>query len=105
MTNTLVTTVNVPVFGDDAGDYPLSSISERTFGRWATTVGQLLTAHPKLAKEKLLPRGSVTPPARSALWNTIPALADIPQDYEDMAMAGQQAWQAPTHECNGMQSG
>ena len=88
MTNTLVTTVNVPVFGDDAGDYPLSSISERTFGRWATTVGQLLTAHPKLAKEKLLPRDSVTPPARCALWNTIPALADIPQDYEDMAMAG-----------------
>ena len=88
MTNTLVTTVNVPVFGDDAGDYPLSSISERTFGRWATTVGQLLTAHPKLAKEKLLPRDSVTPPARCALWSTIPALADIPQDYEDMAMAG-----------------
>ena len=51
-------------------------------------MGQLLTAHPKLAKEKLLPRDSVTPPARCALWNTIPALADIPQDYEDMAMAG-----------------
>ena len=84
--NTLVQTVNVPVFGKD-DRYHLSQIDERSFGKWAIHVDQLLTAHPKLAKEKLVPRDSITEAAKAALWNTIPALASVPQDYEDESMA------------------
>ena len=84
--NTLVQTFNVPVFGKD-DRYHLSQIDERSFGKWAIHVDQLLTAHPKLAKEKLVPRDSITEAAKAALWNTIPALASVPQDYEDESMA------------------
>ena len=87
MASTLVTTINVTVYGDDNGRYPLFKIDEKSFGRWAIETLQLLTAHNKLAKEKLLPRDSVTPAAKNALWNTYPALSGIPRDYEDAAMA------------------
>jgi hypothetical protein len=59
MANTLVTTVNVPVYGND-DKYPLNLIDRRSFGRWAIHADQLLSAHSKLAKEKLLPRDSIT---------------------------------------------
>ena len=87
MASTLVTTINVTVYGDDNGRYLLFKIDEKSFGRWAIETLQLLTAHNKLAKEKLLPRDSVTPAAKNALWNTYPALSGIPRDYEDAAMA------------------
>ena len=83
--STLVQTVNVPVFGKD-DPYHISSIDKIQFGKWAIEVDQLLTAHTKLAKEKLILRDSITEAAKAALWNTIPALASIPQDYEDAAM-------------------
>ena len=83
--NMLVQTVNVPVFGKD-DPYHISNIDKIQFGKWAIEVDQLLTAHTKLAKEKLILRDSITEAAKAALWNTIPALASIPQDYEDAAM-------------------
>ena len=48
---------------------------------------QLLAAHNKLAKGKLLPHDSATPAAKNSLWNTYPELSGIPRDYEDAAMA------------------
>ena len=86
MANTLVTTVNVPVYGND-DKYPLNLIDRRSFGRWAIHVDQLLSAHSKLAKEKLLPRDSITEAAKEALWTIVPSLAEIPKDYEDESMA------------------
>ena len=86
MANTLVTTVNVPVYGND-DKYPLNLIDRRNFGRWAIHVDQLLSAHSKLAKEKLLPRDSSTEAAKEALWTIVPSLAEIPKDYEDESMA------------------
>ena len=40
MADTLVTTVNVPVYGDD-NKYPLNLINKRSLGRWAIHVDQL----------------------------------------------------------------
>ena len=82
-----MTTINVAIYGDEEGRYPLSKIDEKSFGRWAIETHQLLLAHSKLAKEKLLPRDSVTPAAKNALWNTFQALSGIPRDYENAAMA------------------
>ena len=90
MADTLVTTVNVPVYGDD-DEYPLNLIDKRSFGRWAVHVDQLLAANSKLAKEKLIPRDSITKAAKEALWNTIPALAGVPKDYESESMASARA--------------
>lgn len=90
MADTLVTTVNVPVYGDD-DKYPLNLIDKRSFGRWAVHVDQLLAANSKLAKEKLIPRDSITKAAKEALWNTISALASVPKDYESESMASARA--------------
>ena len=83
-TDALVQTINVPVYGRDA-KFPASDISEVSFGKWAAHVRQLLIAHSTLAKTKLIPRDSITDTAKNALWNTYPALADVPRDYETPA--------------------
>ena len=75
------------MYGDD-DKYPLSLIDKRSFGRWAVHVDQLLAANSKLAKEKLIPRDSITKAAKEALWNTIPALAGVPKDYESESKIG-----------------
>ena len=74
--DTLVQTVNVPVLGKD-DPYHIFNIEKNQFGKWAIQVDQQLTAYPKLAKEKLILRDSITEAAKAALWNTIPALASI----------------------------
>ena len=55
-TKALVQTVNVPVYGRD-GTYSFDKLGERSFGRWATHVRELLTvtAHATLARVKLIP--------------------------------------------------
>ena len=85
-TDALVQTINVPVYGRDA-KFPAGDISEVSFGKWAAHVKQLLLAHSTLAKTKLIPRDSITDAAKNALWNTFPALADIPRDYDNPAIA------------------
>ena len=75
----LVQTVNVPVYGRD-GTYSFDKLGERSFGKWATHVRELLTAHATLAKVKLIPRDSILEAAKDALWNTYPALADVRTD-------------------------
>ena len=85
-TEALVQTVNIPVYGRD-GTYSFEKLGERSFGRWATHVRELLTAHATLARAKLIPRDSILEAAKDALWNTYPALADVPMDYEIPSMA------------------
>ena len=77
---TTVNLITVKVFGEHA-DYPLSNISEATFGAWARETKVLLRGHAELARTRQILEDAIAPEAKEALWAMLPNLEGIEKSY------------------------